>query len=148
MNEAYNLELLHRIIDNWNLPLQESTNKFEQNLDVIPWLYFLPTIYTPSFSQFKKTELRAAGAWNCGRIAIAIEMYSQKHGKLPESLDALVPEYLDQIPTEPFYGNLLNMKRTATPERFRSPVLTAVRQIGIKAKPIRSGCLQIAKASP
>jgi hypothetical protein len=104
MNEAYNLELLHRIIDNWSLPWQESTNKFEQNLDVIPWLYFLPAIYTPSFSQFKKTELRTAGAWSCGRIAVAIEMYSQEHDVLPATLAELVPEYLEGIPTEPFYG--------------------------------------------
>ena len=39
--------------------------------------------------------------------AIAIERYRRKHGKLPEKLDELVPEFLPQVPVDPFDGQPL-----------------------------------------
>ncbi len=100
INEAYTLELLHRVVDNWDLNWQEFSNLHEQAYAAIPWFYL---VYDSSF-MLKFLELRTAGAWSCGRIAVAIELYSQKHGKLPAALADLVPEYLEEIPSEPFYG--------------------------------------------
>lgn len=42
-----------------------------------------------------------------GRLAIAIERYRSAHGELPESLDALVPEFIREVPKDPFDGQEL-----------------------------------------
>ncbi len=39
--------------------------------------------------------------------AIGIERFRRKHGKLPEKLDELVPEFLPQVPIDPFDGQPL-----------------------------------------
>lgn len=39
--------------------------------------------------------------------AIAAELYRRDHGKLPESLEDLVPDYLAAVPKDPFNGELL-----------------------------------------
>ena len=39
--------------------------------------------------------------------AIACERYRRKHGKLPQSLEEVVPEFLPQVPTDPFDGEPL-----------------------------------------
>jgi hypothetical protein len=104
MNEAYHLELLHHVAQTWHLPWQSFTNRYAEASDSIPWPYFLPNLSKDVYSSVKNRELRAAGAWRCGRIAIAIERYSQEHGQLPDSLTNLTPEYLEHLPTEPFHG--------------------------------------------
>ncbi len=105
MNEAYHLELLHHVAQTWHLPWQNFTNRYAEAIDSIPWPYFLPHLSKNVYSTVKKRELRAAGEWRCGFIAIAIERYSQEHGHLPDSLTDLTPEYLEHLPTEPFHGH-------------------------------------------
>lgn len=104
MNEAYHLELLHQVVGIWDLPWQDFTNRYAQVSDAIPWPYFLTNLSKDVYSSAKNRELMAAGAWRCGRIAIAIELYSQDHDGLPRTLRDLVPEYLEAVPTEPFFG--------------------------------------------
>ena len=41
------------------------------------------------------------------RVLIAVRCYSLKHGSLPASLGALVPDYIDKIPEDPFDGKPL-----------------------------------------
>jgi hypothetical protein len=38
----------------------------------------------------------------CARVALAIEQYRAATGNLPESLEALVPDYLDAVPVDPW----------------------------------------------
>lgn len=39
--------------------------------------------------------------------ALACKSYRAKHGKLPDSLDELVPEFLDEVPLDPYDGEKL-----------------------------------------
>ncbi len=39
--------------------------------------------------------------------ALACKSYRAKHGKLPDSLDELVPEFLDEVPLDPYDGERL-----------------------------------------
>ncbi len=47
-------------------------------------------------------------------LFLAIERYLLDNGKLPESLDALIPKYLTAIPIDPFTGKPLLYKRGVT----------------------------------
>jgi hypothetical protein len=49
----------------------------------------------------------------CAITAIAAERYRMAHGGWPPSLDAVVPEFLPAVPTDPFDGQILNYKRLA-----------------------------------
>jgi len=44
-------------------------------------------------------------------IAIACELFRRKHGELPESLDALAPEFLEKVPNDPFDGKPLRYSK-------------------------------------
>jgi hypothetical protein len=41
------------------------------------------------------------------RVAIALERYRMAHGKYPESLDALVPQFIDKLPRDVIGGGPL-----------------------------------------
>jgi hypothetical protein len=46
------------------------------------------------------------------RAALAVERFRSAKGSLPESLDALVPEFIAAIPLDPFDGNPVSYRRT------------------------------------
>jgi hypothetical protein len=101
---AYEMGLLRHVVENWNNGWQDFMMQYEQHYNAIPLPYRWSVAIADTYTMLKRSELKAAGYWNCGLIAVAIEMYAQKHGRLPERLDELVPGYLDTIPAEPFYG--------------------------------------------
>jgi hypothetical protein len=45
------------------------------------------------------------------RLAIAATLYKAKHGKYPEKLADLVPEFLGEIPSDPYDGRSLRLRR-------------------------------------
>ena len=44
------------------------------------------------------------------RIMAACRLYEMKHGKLPEKLDVLVPDYLESVPLDPYDGKPFRYK--------------------------------------
>jgi len=40
----------------------------------------------------------------CAKIAIALRLYRLKNGRYPETVSALVPEFIDKLPVDPFSG--------------------------------------------
>jgi hypothetical protein len=46
------------------------------------------------------------------QIRAAIARYERRHGKLPETLDALCPEFLSKVPLDPFSGKPLRYRIT------------------------------------
>lgn len=60
---------------------------------------------TPDFASFFQTKCQIEGTVRAMRILTALKSYQIKNnGKLPESLAALSPEYLKEIPLDPFNG--------------------------------------------
>ena len=47
-------------------------------------------------------------------VALAVKRHQLAHGKLPEGLDELVPDYLDAVPIDPFDGKPLRYEPTDT----------------------------------
>lgn len=62
----------------------------------------------PLFVAPKEVEMRSRSA----HTALAAKRYELAHGRLPDSLDQLVPRYLDAVPLDWFDGQPLKYKRT------------------------------------
>jgi hypothetical protein len=52
-----------------------------------------------------------AAVFRCTEIVRAIQLYRVAHGHWPESLEALVPKYLEKIPSDPFDGKQMRYRR-------------------------------------
>ena len=52
-------------------------------------------------------DIRTRASARSARVALAVERFRLEHGALPDSLDALVPRYIDAIPEDPFTGKPL-----------------------------------------
>jgi hypothetical protein len=68
---------------------------------------------TPLFGKFAQRMSHAQSAVDLARVAIALERYRLAHGAFPDSLDALSPQFMPQIPHDVINGEPLHYRRTA-----------------------------------
>jgi len=76
------------------------------------WRSPITRMITPSIEPFFKEQAAVAARIRLTSAALAIERYRLAHGQLPESLAALVPEFLPQSLNDPFDGNPLRYTMT------------------------------------
>jgi hypothetical protein len=95
----------------------EKANQFSRELDA---LLAHSSVYSiiarrmvPNYKRaFQQTAYNQTHI-NQALIACVLERYHLAHGEYPESLDALVPEYLDEIPRDIIGGGALHYRRDA-----------------------------------
>jgi len=70
-------------------------------------LFIAPMAYltTPPMYRARDAEWRARMLFQTARTAIAVERYRLANDHLPDDLDALVPAFLEQIPTDFYAGD-------------------------------------------
>ncbi|MCP4450489.1 MAG: hypothetical protein GY809_03435 [Planctomycetes bacterium] len=62
---------------------------------------------TPNFRRIYELELRSVTRSLCARTALAVERYRLGAGRLPDTLDQLVPTLMARVPVDPFDGQPL-----------------------------------------
>jgi hypothetical protein len=72
---------------------------------------FIERILLPNFGVIKFAH--AQTAVDLARTAIALERFRLAHGKFPESLDALAPQFMEKIPHDVIGGQPLKYRRAA-----------------------------------
>jgi len=74
--------------------------------------HLLANIAIPNFTKALQTYAHNQTVANEGQIVCALERYRLAHGTYPETLDALIPQFMDQIPTDLIGGGPLHYHRT------------------------------------
>ena len=69
--------------------------------------YMVPSLLLPALGGVFRAAARVQAVNDLADTAIAVERCRRRHGKLPEKLDDLVPEFLPQVPVDPFDGQPL-----------------------------------------
>jgi len=60
-----------------------------------------------------RAQWRSVAEMRCAAVGIACERFRLKHGRWPEALAKLAPDYLPAVPLDPFDGKPLKMKSLA-----------------------------------
>ena len=58
----------------------------------------------PALVRIYEIEVRCVARAACARMALAVEQYRLSTGRLPETLDQLVPTLVSRVPLDPFDG--------------------------------------------
>jgi hypothetical protein len=91
-----------------------------KKLDDLPFLHILIKTLAPATSRVAELDLRAHVHLDLARTALAIERHRLATGKVPERLEDLVPQYLKDVPVDPFDGRPIRYKRTEPGYRLYS----------------------------
>lgn len=73
--------------------------------------YLISGMLLPALPSVPGKEARALAYVRLTRAALAIELYRQTTGKLPEGLKQLVPQFLSTVPIDPFDGAPLRYRK-------------------------------------
>ena len=73
---------------------------------------FVCGMFLPSLARSMEKTLRAQATASLGMTACALERHRLAHGRYPESLNQLVPAYLDSIPLDPLNNEPLHYRAT------------------------------------
>ena len=96
------------------LPPAERLAKFRaagKHVDDLSIFHVMIKIVAPSLSRIGELDLRLRAHLDLARTALALERYRLATGRLPEQLEDLVPQYLAQVPIDPFDGQPLRYQR-------------------------------------
>jgi hypothetical protein len=96
------------------LPLQDQLHAISKVFKAIekePDYILLPRIILSGLDNFYLYHFRVRATMGCAITALAIERYRMKEGALPETVEALVPEYLPAVYVDPFDGKPLRYER-------------------------------------
>jgi hypothetical protein len=107
------LDHLNEFVEITKLPVEEQAARLSQldaSLGSKPLLVRLLTFNTAKVGD---ADLRNKAGVRCALVAIALERYRRVHGRWPDSLAALVPEYLPRVPIDPYDGAPLRFRRLA-----------------------------------
>jgi hypothetical protein len=69
----------------------------------------LTRIVAPSLGRAFETVARLRAGDDSARVAVAMTRYRLDHGKMPTTISELVPEYLEEVPKDPFDGKDLRL---------------------------------------
>ena len=110
------LTLISKTQDNYNLPYYEYKNNSEisinQQTEQLPRYCIFTRMLLPALDRVAELQARHQAYIDICRTGLALEIYSAKNGIYPEKLENLVPEFLSEIPIDPFSGESLIYKKT------------------------------------
>lgn len=79
--------------------------------DCAKYHYILSGLLLPALGSAVIKEAKGLAQVNAAQTALAVERFRLAHGKLPEKLDELVPQFLPAVPADPFDGQPLRYHR-------------------------------------
>jgi hypothetical protein len=98
------------------LPLTERVARFRKigaELNQLSFLHVTVKVLAPSLVRVAELDLRFHAHLDLARTALATERYRLATGTIPDRLEQLVPQYLEQVPIDPFDGRPLRYRRTS-----------------------------------
>jgi hypothetical protein len=94
------LEYASAVVESAKLPVEQQLPQLEQVAGAIVNQPFLVRMLAPASNKFAQMSVRNKAGLRCAIVAVALERYRRQHSRWPDSLNALVPEYLPCLPTE------------------------------------------------
>jgi hypothetical protein len=112
VNRARFLELNNRFVEISQQPAEEilpALNKLTEHVNTNE-PRFVRGLFLP-VEKVGGAYVRITAQTRAARVMLAAERFRLRHGRWPETLDELVPEFLDKVPIDPFDGKPLRWLR-------------------------------------
>jgi hypothetical protein len=108
------LALMNRWLATAQLPPNEQADaekRLSREAAHLPAKGSLTHALTPAFPKIGDSSRLKHALLRCTLAGLAVERYRHKHGKWPDSLDTLGPQFLADVPRDPFDGQPLRYRR-------------------------------------
>jgi len=117
------LDYMDDTIEAPELPPAQRPARFreiEEELEDLSFLHVVVKVLAPALGRVADLDLRCRVDLELARTTLAIERYRLATGAVPDDLEALVPDYLDQVPIDLQDGRPVRYQRTESGYRVYS----------------------------
>jgi len=113
-NQMRGVEMLTWLVEAADDPdaMIKATKRMNREASALPVTQVLVKMLLPSLSRAAILNVRLHAQLTCTRAALAAEQFRLIEGRMPVSLNELVPNYLDKVPTDPFEGQPMRFALT------------------------------------
>jgi hypothetical protein len=108
------LDITSKFIEAGKLPLEkrlEAVKQIQTEIANISEIHMVLKTTVPNYTEYLSRELSNISELRVAHAAIAVQRYRLKYGKLPDSLNNLIPEFIESVPSDPFDGKELRYKK-------------------------------------
>jgi hypothetical protein len=112
-NQAALLRYMTRAVEIAKQPVEDQTDLLKDLEATVPSQPLLVRLLVPAVTRVGEACRRTTAQVHCMIVLLAAERYRLAHGRWPESLEALVPEFLPKVPTDPYDRKALRLRRLA-----------------------------------
>ncbi len=91
-----------------HVALRKATDELQQ----FSFLHAIAKNVLPTMTRVAELDVRVRAHLELAKAALAIERCRLATGQVPEKLEELVPQYLEQVPIDPFDGQPVRYRRT------------------------------------
>ncbi len=85
--------------------------KIQEESEQLSVLFFITQMLVPAVNSIAMIDLRGIARMDCAITALEVERYRLAEGRLPETLEALVPKFIEGVPIDPFDEQPLRYNR-------------------------------------
>ena len=112
---SIHLDFITRYIEACKLPTHERlqvAKTIDADMDKIPKYHILAEIMNIHGGGLIKGDCRIIAMLENARAALAVERFRLANARFPESLNDLVPKFIESVPIDPFDGKKVRYKKT------------------------------------
>lgn len=114
-NRALYLTFMTEAVEIAKLPPDEQSNRFQEldrKVKALPQSYrtVFVVLSMPAVMKVVDSHCRSRADLRCVLTALAVERYRLAHGRWPETLEQLVPNFLAEVPKDPYDRKPLRFK--------------------------------------
>jgi hypothetical protein len=110
-NGAALLEYKNRVVEIAKLPVESQGPPFERLENTLPTQPPFVRLFVHGAHRLFVLSRRTQAELRCAIAALALERYRRDHAGWTDSLTALVPKYLSNVPLDPYDGAQLRLRR-------------------------------------
>ncbi len=103
-SHVWMLRHINEVIDADRLPPAQRDARLKELYQAPVHAPMLAKMFTPGWVRCHEGFLRCRARCRCASVALAAERYRLKYGAWPVSLGGLAPEFLKEVPTDPYTG--------------------------------------------
>jgi hypothetical protein len=109
--QAALLDYLNAYVEIGKLPVEAQLPRIGQLQSTLTNSPLLVKLVAPPMVPPARTVCRTRAMLRCAIAALALERFRLAHGRWPDSLAALVPQYIPRVPIDPYDGAPLRFRR-------------------------------------
>jgi hypothetical protein len=105
------LRFMNRVVEISKQPTEKQDQQLKELEDSMTNAATSVRLLGPAVTKIASTFCRNCAELRCAAVAVAVERYRRAHAQWPNSLTALVPTYIEEVPVDPFDGKPLRFGR-------------------------------------